>query len=66
MTSKTIINYHLVLTEREWAAVINALDYMDEQLYGDKPISDFVVDALKEVFPSGFIRETSEKIATSK
>ena len=61
-----VINHHLVLTKREWTAVINALDYMDEQLYGDEPIQDFVVDALKEAFPSGFIRETSEKIATSK
>lgn len=61
-----IISHHLVLTKREWTAVINALDYMDEQLWGDEPIQDFVIDALKEAFPSGFIRETSEKIATSK
>ena len=61
-----LINHHLVLTKREWTAVINALDYMDEQLYGDEPTQDFVVDALKDAFPSGFIRETSEKIATSK
>jgi hypothetical protein len=61
-----VINHHLVLTKREWTAVINALDYMDEQLWGDEPTQDYVVDALKEVFPSDFIRETSEKIATSK
>lgn len=66
-----VINHHLVLTVREWAAVINALDYMDEQLYGDEPTQDFVqsthyVDALKDAFPSGFLRETSQKIVTSK
>jgi hypothetical protein len=61
-----VINHHLVLTKREWTAVINALDYMDQQLHGDEPIQDYVVDDLKEIFPSGFIRETSEKIATSK
>ena len=61
-----VINHHLVLTKREWTAVINALDYMDEQLHGDKPIQDYVIDDLKRLFPSGFIRETSEKIATSK
>ena len=60
------INHHLVLTKREWIVVINALDYMDEQLYGDEPTQDFVVDVLKEVFSSGFIRETLEKIVTSK
>ncbi len=59
------INHHLILTKREWTAVINALDYMDAQLYGDKPIEDFVIDYLKDLCPSGFIRETSEKIATS-
>jgi hypothetical protein len=32
-----VINHHLVLTKREWTAVINALDYLDEQLYGDEP-----------------------------
>ena len=61
-----VINHHLVLTKREWIVVINALDYMDEQLYGDEPTQDFVVDVLKEVFSSGFIRETLEKIVTSK
>ncbi len=60
------INYHLVLTKREWSAVINALDYLEEQLYGDETTHDFVVDALKDLFPSGFLCETSEKIATSK
>ena len=59
-------NHHLILTNREWIAVINALDYMDEQLHSDEPTQDFDVDALKVAFPSGFIRETSEKIATSK
>ncbi len=61
-----VINHHLVLTKREWTAVINALDYMDQQLHGDKPIEDFVIDDLKRLFPSGFLCETSEKIATSK
>ena len=61
-----VINHHLVLTKREWKAVINALDFMDQQLHGDEPTQDFVVDALKETFPSGFLCETSEKIATSK
>ena len=61
-----VINHHLVLTKREWTAVINALDYMDAQLYAESEMPDFLKDALKESFPSDFIRETSEKIATSK
>lgn len=61
-----VINHHLVLTKREWEAVINALDYMDVQLHGKKPIQDFIIDDLKESFPSGFLCETSAKIASSK
>lgn len=61
-----VINHHLVLTKREWTAVINALDFMDQQLHCDESTQDFVVDALKEAFPSGFLCETSEKIANSK
>ena len=59
------INHHLVLTKREWTAVINALDFMDAKLHGEG-VEDFVEDDLKSLFPSGFINETSEKIATSK
>lgn len=60
-----IINHHLVLTKREWTAVINAIDYMDATLNGDG-VQDFVEDDLKRLFPSGFLTELSEKIATSK
>jgi len=61
----TIINHHLVLTKREWTAVINAIDFMDATLNGDG-VQDFVEDDLKSLFPSGFLTELSEKIATSK
>ena len=30
------LNQPLVLTKREWTAVINALDFMDEQLHGEE------------------------------
>jgi len=60
-----IINHHLVLTKREWTAVINAIDFMDATLNGDG-VQDFVEDDLKRLFPSGFLTELSEKIATSK
>lgn len=60
-----IINHHLVLTKREWTAVINAIDYMDATLNGDG-VQDFVEDDLKRLFPSGFLTELSEKISTSK
>jgi len=59
------INHHLVLTKREWTAVINAIDFMDATLNGDG-VQDFVEDDLKRLFPSGFLTELSEKIATSK
>ena len=58
------INHHLVLTKREWTAVINAVDFMDATLNGDG-VQDFVEDDLKRLFPSGFLTELSEKIATS-
>lgn len=61
----TIINHHLVLTKREWTAVINAIDFMDATLNGDG-VQDFVKDDLKRLFPSGFLTELSEKIVTSK
>ena len=61
-----VINHHLVLTKREWTAVINALDFMYQELYGDEPTELLVFDELKEEFPSRFIRETLEKIITSK
>jgi len=60
------INHHLILTKKEWTAVINALDLMDVFLHGDTPLEDFVIDDMKSIFPSGFLCETSEKIATSK
>ena len=60
-----IINHHLVLTKREWTAVINAIDFMDATLNGDG-VQDFVEDDLKRLFPTGFLTELSEKIATSK
>ncbi len=59
------INHHLVLTKREWTAVINAIDFMDATLNGDG-VQDFVKDDLKRLFPSGFLTELSDKIATSK
>lgn len=58
------INHHLVLTKREWTAVINAIDFMDATLNGEG-VQDFVEDDLKRLFPSGFLTELSEKIATS-
>ena len=58
-------NHHLVLTKREWTAVINAIDFMDATLNGEG-VQDFVEDDLKTLFPSGFLTELSEKIATSK
>ena len=58
-------NHHLVLTKREWTAVINAIDFMDATLNGEG-VQDFVEDDLKRLFPSGFLTELSEKIATSK
>jgi hypothetical protein len=61
-----IINHHLVLTKREWTAVINAIDFLDQEMHGDEPTQDFVVDDLKLLFPHGFLCELSEKIATSK
>ena len=59
------INHHLVLTKREWTAVINAIDFMDATLNGEG-VQDFVEDDLKRLFTSGFLTELSEKIATSK
>ena len=59
------INHHLVLTKREWTAVINALDFMEAKLNGGV-VQDFVEDDLKRLFPSEFLNELSEKIATSK
>ena len=59
------VNHHLVLTKREWTAVINAVDFMDAELNGNG-VEDFVEDDLKRLFPSGFLNELSEKIATSK
>jgi hypothetical protein len=64
-----VINHHLVLTKREWTAVINALDFMDVHLHGKTDELQTLLeleDDLKEVFPSGFLCETSKKIATSK
>ena len=61
-----VINHHLVLTRREWTAVINALDFLDQELYGEESTQDYVIDALKDSFPHGFLCELSEKIATSK
>ena len=58
-------NHHLVLTKREWTAVINAIDFMDATLNGDG-VQEFVEDDLKRLFPSGFLTELSGKIATSK
>ena len=60
-----IINHHLVLTKREWTAVINAIDFMEAKL-NEGVVQDFVEDDLKILFPSGFLTELSEKIATSK
>ena len=59
------INHHLVLSKREWTAVINAVDFMDATLNGEG-VQDFVEDDLKRLFPSGFLTELSEKIATSR
>jgi len=59
------INHHLVLSKREWTAVINAIDFMDATLNGDG-VQDFVEDDLKRLFPSGFLTELSEKIASSR
>ena len=59
-------NHHLVLTKREWVAVINALDFLDREMHSDEPTQDFVVDDLKRLFPHGFLCELSQKIATSK
>jgi len=61
-----IFNHHLVLTKREWTAVINALDFLDQEMHGDKPVQDFVREDLERLFPHGFLCELSEKIATSK
>jgi hypothetical protein len=64
-----VINHHLVLTRREWTAVINALDYMDVHLHDDHDGIETLLelkDQLKALFPSGFLCETSKKIATSK
>lgn len=60
------INHHLVLTKREWTAVINAIDFLDQELHGDTPTQDYVVEDLKRLFPHGFLDELSEKIVTSK
>jgi len=59
------INHHLVVNHTEWKAIINALDYLDVCLHGDEPVQEFVVDSLKENFPSGLLCKLSEKIATS-
>jgi len=59
------INHHLVLSKREWTAVINAIDFMDATLNGDG-VQAFVEDDLKRLFPSGFLTELSEKIASSR
>ena len=61
-----VINHHLVLTKQEWSAVINALDFLDQEIHGDESTQDYVIDALKDSFPHGFLCELSEKIATSK
>ena len=61
----TSFNHHLVLTKREWNAVINSIDFMDAILNGEG-VQDFVEDDLKRLFPSGFLNELSIKIATSK
>jgi hypothetical protein len=60
------INHHLVLTKREWTAVINALDFLGQEMHGDEPVQDFVREDLKRLFPHGFLCELSEKIATSR
>jgi hypothetical protein len=60
------INHHLILSKREWTAVINAVDALDVLLHKDEPIQDFVLDDMKQLFPSGFLDELSNKIATSK
>ena len=57
--------YELALTKREWTAVINAIDFMDATLNRDG-VQNFVEDDLKRLFPSGFLAELSENIATSK
>ena len=59
------INHHLVLTNNEWTAVINALDFMEAKLNGGV-VQDFVQEDLKRLFPSEFLIKLSEKIATSK
>ena len=59
------INHHLVLTKREWKAVINALDFMDVELHG-VGVDKFVKEDLEEIFPSELLQELSHKIATSK
>ena len=61
----TVINHHLVLTRREWKAVINALDFMDVELHG-VGVDKFIKEDLEELFPTEFLDELSEKIATSK
>ena len=60
-----VINHHLVLTRREWKAVINALDFMDEELHGEG-VEKIIKEDLKELFPRELLDELSEKIATSK
>lgn len=61
-----IINHHLVLTKREWTAVINALDFLDWEMHCDEPLQDYVREDLARLFPHGFLCELSEKIASSK
>jgi hypothetical protein len=65
MTEMITINHHLVLTKREWEAVINAIDFLDQELHGDTPLEDFVVEDLKRLFPHGFLDELSKKVVTS-
>jgi hypothetical protein len=56
---------HLIVNNREWKTIINALDVLHVIVNGDSLESDLVRE-LRDAFPPGLVDELSNKIVHTR
>jgi hypothetical protein len=56
---------HLIVNNREWKTIINALDVLFVIVNGDELESDLVRE-LRDAFPAGLIDELSNKVVHTR
>ena len=56
---------HLIVNNKEWKTIVNALDVLFVIVNGDALESDLVRD-LRDAFPPGLVDELSTKITTTR